>query len=75
MLLGKTYKSKFGAYDLSVTFKKNGKVSGRTGPQGSWMSNGKYNIQKDGTVCIDWDHPQWMDHCRLYGSPNRVIFD
>lgn len=72
-IIGNTFKSKYGAHDLSVTFKKNGDVFGRTGPGGQWISNGRYEVSNDGTVCIDWHNPRWKDQCRYYGSPNRVI--
>ena len=70
---GKTFKSKWNGYDLSTTFKKNGKVTGKTGPGGQWITDGTYKVREDGTICVDWNNPQWQDGCRHYGTTNTII--
>ena len=67
--VGKTVKSNWGGGVLVVKFLEDGKVQGSYNKQGQvWRSAGKYNIDNNGTMCVDWSNRDWKKFCHIFGT-------
>ena len=46
--------------DTCIYFKPDGGLSAKSG---IYASTGKYDIKKDGTLCLNWDNRYWKSNC------------